>query len=209
MARVKTFDSEAAIDAAMDLFWRKGYADTSVQDLVNELGISRSSLYATFGDKDQLFQQVFSRYTATEAGPRHGLLTRDGSVLDALRELLYGLAQAPEHYPDRRGCLVVNAAMERVPYDPATTALVTAQLGRLEEALYAALRRGQVAGDIDPDRDARTMARFLVSVIQGMRVVGKATADRTTLRDTADVALDAVRAPRSGAEGRHQDSTAR
>ena len=200
MAGVKTFDSDAALDAAMDLFWRRGYADTSVQDLVDELGISRSSLYATFGDKDQLFQQAFGRYCMTEAGPRHELLTRDGSVLNALRELLYGLAHAPEHYPDRRGCLVVNSAMERVPSDPATTALVTAQLGRLEEALYAALRRGQVAGEIDPSRDARTMARFLVSVIQGMRVIGKATADRSTLRDTTDVALDAVQASRPDAE---------
>lgn len=194
MSRIKTFDADATLDLAMDLFWRKGYSETSVQDLVDELGISRSSLYATFGDKDQLFHQSFARYCATEAGPRHELLTRDGSVLDALRELLLGLAMAPERHPDRRGCLVVNAAMERVPDDPATTAAVTAQLGRFEEALYAALRRGQAAGEIDMGRDARALARFLVSVVQGMRVVGKATADRDALRDTAEVALDAVRA---------------
>lgn len=194
MPRVKTFDSDAALDRAMDLFWRQGYEATGVQDIVDELGISRSSLYSTFGGKDQLFQMAFQRYCAQEAGPRHALLTQDGSVLDALRELLLGLADAPRHHPDRRGCLVVNAAMERVPGHAATTVAVTTQLGRLEEALYAAIRRGQAAGEVDPARDARALARFLVSVVQGMRVVGKATADPATLRDTVDVALAAVAA---------------
>lgn len=192
MSRVKTFDPDAVLDAAMDVFWRKGFAETSVHDLVDELGLSRSSLYATFGDKDQLFQKAFARYCSTEAGPRHELLTREGPVLDGLRELLLGLARAPELHPDRRGCLVVNAAMERIPADPATTAAVAAQLGRLEEALHAALRRGQAAGEIDAGRDARALARFLVTVVQGMRVVGKATADRDALHDTVEVALAAV-----------------
>lgn len=192
MSRVKTFDPDAVLDAATDLFWRRGFADTGIQDLVDELGISRSSLYATFGDKDRLFQMALARYCTTEAGPRHELLTRDGSVRDALRQLLLGLAHAPEQHPDRRGCLIVNAAMERVPGDSATTVAITDQLGRLEEALYSTVRRGQASGEIDRARDARALARFLVCVVQGMRVLGKATADREALLDTVDVALEAV-----------------
>lgn len=195
MARIKNFDPDAALDRAMDVFWRRGFDATGVQDLVDELGLSRSSLYATFGDKDQLFQRAFQRYCAREAAPRHELLTREGSVLEALRELLVGLAQAPDRHPDRRGCLVVNAAMERVPHDAATTAAVGAQLGRLEEALYAAVRRGQAGGELDAGRDARSLARFLVTVVQGMLVVGKATADSAALHDTVDVALAAVAGP--------------
>jgi len=194
MPRIKTFDPDALVDRAMDLFWRHGYEATSVQDLVDELRISRSSLYATFGGKDELFQAAFERYCAIEAGPRHELLTRPGSVLDVLGELLIGLAEAPRIHPDRRGCLVVNSAMERVPRDPTTTAAVAAQLGRLEHVLCATIRRGQAGGEIDPDRDALTLARFLVAVVQGMRVVGKATADRAALRDTVAVTLAAIAA---------------
>lgn len=192
MARVKTFDPDATLARALDLFWRRGHAATGVQDLVDELGISRSSLYATFGGKDQLYLAAFERYCAQEAGPRHALLAADGSVLDALRALLTGLAEAPERYPDRRGCLVVNTAMELVPADPDATAAVEAQLERLERALLAAVRRGQAQGEIPPRRDPVALARFLVTVVQGMRVVGKATGDTAALRDTVEVAVAAV-----------------
>jgi len=195
MARLKTFDEETVLDRAMDLFWRQGYEGTGVQDLVDELGISRSSLYATFGGKEQLFLRSFERYCSREAGPRHALLTGPGSPLAGIRALLLGLADAPSEYPDRRGCLVVNSAMERIPGDAGTTAAVTGQLARLEEALHATLRRAQAEGEVDPAADARAQARFLVAIVQGMRVVGKATADRRALLDTVDVAVAALGAP--------------
>lgn len=192
MADVKHFDPDAVLERATDVFWRRGFEATSVQDLVDELGISKSSLYASFGSKDRLYQQALLHYCKAEAGPRHALLTGDGSVLAAVRALLSGIARAPLDHPDRRGCLVVNAAMERVPADPDTTAAVTAQLDRFEDALFAALRRGQETGEIDPEQDARSLARFLVCVVQGMRVVGKATGSAEALLDTVDVSLRAI-----------------
>jgi TetR/AcrR family transcriptional repressor of nem operon len=190
---VKHFDQDAALARAMDLFWRQGYEATSVQDLVCELGVSRSSLYATFGDKDRLFQTALQRYCRAEAGPRHDLLHGDGPVLAAVRELLEGIAAAPAVHPDRRGCLVVNAAMERVPADATTATAVAAQLGRFEEALLGALAHGQARGELDHDQDARALARFLVTVVQGMRVVGKAATDPRMLDDVVEVALGAIR----------------
>jgi TetR/AcrR family transcriptional repressor of nem operon len=193
VADVKHFDPERALERATDLFWRQGYEATSVQDLVDELGVSRSSLYATFGDKDRLFQAALRHYCRTEAGPRHALLHRDGPVLDAVRELLEGIAAAPAAHPDRRGCLVVNAGMERVPADPATAEAVRGQLARFEAALLAALERGRDRGELDPEQDPRALARFLVTVVQGMRVVGKATNDPALLDDVVAVALGAIR----------------
>jgi len=190
---VKHFDQGAALDAAMDLFWRRGYEATTVGDLVAELGISRSSLYATFGDKAALYARALARYCEVEAGPRHALLHGDGPVLDAVRQVLEGIARAPEIHPDRRGCLVVNAAMERVPDDRATADAVAAQLGRFADALTAALRRGQARGELDPGQDPAALAHFLVSVVQGMRVVGKATTSSAALRDTVEVAIAAIR----------------
>lgn len=192
MARTKQFEPDLALDRAMDLFWRQGYEATSVQDLVDHLAVSRSSLYDTFGGKEQLFQQALANYCRREAGPRHELLSGPGSALDALRALLVGLARAPEAHPDRRGCMVVNAAMERIPADARTTAAVGAQLARFEEALYAVVRRGQQAGEVASERDPRSLARFLVTVVQGMRVVEKASADPELLLDAAEVALGAV-----------------
>ena len=193
MPDVKHFDEQEALGRAMDLFWRQGYEATSVQDLTEELGLSRSSLYATFGDKDRLYQAALQHYCRAEAGPRHALLQGDRPVLDAVRELLEGIAAAPSLHPDRRGCLVVNAAMERVPADETTAAAVAAELERLEAALVDALRRGQARGELAGSLDARASARFLVAVVQGMRVVGKAGADPRGLQDVVEVALGALR----------------
>jgi len=189
---VKHFDQHATLARAMDLFWRRGYEATSVQDLVDELGISRSSLYATFGDKDALFQAALEHYCGTEAGPRHELLHGDRPVREAVRELLEGIAAAPDIHPDRRGCLVVNAAMERIPADPVTARAVAAQFERFEDALHDALRRGQERGQLDAAEDPRALARFLVAVVQGMRVVGKAGRDPAHLGDVVEVALRAL-----------------
>lgn len=193
MADVKHFDPETALDRAMVLFWRQGYEATSVHDLVAELGLSRSSLYATFGDKQALFGAALERYRRNEAGPRHAALSGDGPVVDSVRALLEGIAAAPFVHPDRRGCLIVNAAMERIPADPVIARVVAEQLGHFEAALATALRRGQDRGELDTSQDATALARFLVTVVQGMRVVGKAGADPAVLHDVVDVAVGAIR----------------
>lgn len=193
MPPAKTFDEEMALDRAMDLFWRRGYAATSAQDLVDELKISRSSLYGSFGSKPELYLLAIERYCALEAGPRHELLSGPGSAVDAIAELLAGLVTALDEHPDHRGCLVVNAAMERIPADPATGARVALQLGRLENALHDTVRRGMDDGEIDAGRDARGIARFLTTIVQGMRVVGK-VGDRAALTATVDEVVRALRA---------------
>lgn len=197
MADVKHFDPETALDRAMTMFWRQGYEATSIGHLVAELGLSRSSLYATFGDKQALFLAALARYRRLEAGPRHAALTAEAPVLDTLHALLQDIAAAPSVHPDQRGCLIVNAAMERIPADPATAAVVAEQLEHFEAALATALRRGQARGELDDAQDTTALARFLVTLVQGMRVVGKAGADPTVLQDVIDVAMGAIR-PRPG-----------
>lgn len=195
MVRSKEFDVDIAVQRAMELFWERGYEATGVADLVQHLGIARGSLYATFGSKDGLYQLALQRYCETEAGPVIDRLTEPGPVLPVLRAMLLRLAEAPAGDPRRRGCMVVNAAMERIPADSATAERVAAHLRKDEDVLAAALRRGRRSGEIPPGRDARALARFLVATIQGLRVVGKATADPATLRDVVAVALDAVGGP--------------
>lgn len=196
MSDVKHFDAQQALERATDLFWRRGYAATSMADLVAETGVARSSLYATFGDKDALYAAALTHYCATQAAPRHALLDGEGPVLHRVRTLLEGVAAASAAHPDRRGCLVVNAATERVPADPTTAAAVAAQLERFEDALTTSLTRGQAAGEVVSDRPPRALARFLVTFVQGMRVVDKGGRDDpAVLRDALEVALRAISPP--------------
>lgn len=190
--RSKEFDPDVALEAAMQLFWERGYGATGVADLVEHLGIARASLYATFGSKDQLYRQALQRYCQTQAGPVIDALAEPGPVLPRIAAMLHSLAAAPASDLHRRGCLVVNAAMERIPSDWATGDLVAGHLRKDEEALTAALTRAQEQGELDGTWDARALARFLVSTIQGLRVVGKATADVELLDDVVAVALAAL-----------------
>lgn len=191
--RPREFDADLALDEAMALFWERGYEATSVQVLTDRLGIARGSLYAAFGDKQSLYQQALSRYRDVEGARWYDRLATPGPVLPTVRALLLALADEACEGPRRRGCFIVNAIAERVPADADTTRQVAAQLARIEEALYGALRRAQHDGEVPLDRDVRTLARFLTSSIQGLRLVAKATGDRASLHAVVEATMHALR----------------
>jgi|SRR5690606_8665958 len=184
MARTKEFDPDAALQAAMELFWAKGYEATSVADLVEHLGIGRGSLYATFGDKHQLYPAALRRYQETQP-PVVELLSQPGPVLPAVRALVERYAEEAACDTERRGCMLVNAATERLPADRQVARVVEAGWDTLETALTAALIRARAQGELSPDKDPRALARFLLVVLQGIRVVGKGEASASRVRDAA------------------------
>jgi len=184
MARTKEFDPDAALQAAMELFWAKGYEATSVADLVEHLGIGRGSLYATFGDKHQLYLAALRRYQETQS-PVVELLSQPGPVLPAVRALVERYAEEAACDTERRGCMLVNAATERLPADRQVARVVEAGWDTLETALTAALIRARAQGELSPDKDPRALARFLLVVLQGIRVVGKGEASASRVRDAA------------------------
>lgn len=184
MARTKEFDPDAALQAAMELFWAKGYEATSVADLVEHLGIGRGSLYTTFGDKHQLYLAALRRYQETQP-PVVELLSQPGPVLPAVRALVERYAEEAACDTERRGCMLVNAATERLPADRQVARVVEAGWDTLETALTAALIRARAQGELSPDKDPRALARFLLVVLQGIRVVGKGEASASRVRDAA------------------------
>ena len=188
MARTKEFDPDSALRAALHLFWRKGYEATSMQDLVDELGIGRASIYATFGNKHELYLRAVDRYSEEIAGRSGSSLARSGSALAAVRELVESFAEEALNDPDRKGCLITNTAIECLPQDELAAARVDTGLNGLESAIAGALFRAQGQGELGPDKDPRGLARFLVTVLQGIRVIAKRP-DRQRLRDTVDYAL--------------------
>ncbi|MEU7412961.1 TetR family transcriptional regulator [Streptomyces sp. NPDC042638] len=190
MARTKEFDPDTALQSALELFWRRGYEATSVADLVEHLGIGKASLYATFGSKHELYLRALDRYGQA----RNPRLTRElsgpGPVLPAVRGLVRRFAAEATAEPTReRGCLVTNTAVELAPHDRDAARRVEHDWDTLETLLHAALVRARAQGELAPDREPAPLARMLLVLLQGVRVVGKASADPARVRDAAEQAL--------------------
>jgi TetR/AcrR family transcriptional repressor of nem operon len=191
MVRTKQFDRHAALDEAMQVFWERGYHATSIQDLVDRLGVNRQSLYDTFGGKDQLFLAALERYREIQATPVRRLLEREGPALEVLREFLHAFVENLLS-GDFKGCFVANTIAELAGHDPAVTQACAANVRQLEGALSGLLVRAQQAGEIPADSSPLQLGRFLMNTMHGLAVTAKATRDKKVLNDIVEVALAAV-----------------
>jgi TetR/AcrR family transcriptional repressor of nem operon len=207
MARPRAFDRDAALERAMTAFWSKGYEATSIEDLIDRMGIQRGSLYGTFGDKRTLFLAALERYQQVVARDLFEALEAPGSGLAAIRRF-FRLRVASAL--DRRrppGCLMTNSAVELPGRDRGAAARVSGSLARMEGAFRRALERARAAGELAPGRDVRALARFLTASAQGLSVMAKACPDRALLEDVVSVVLAvlepdrAARRKRAGKEG--------
>jgi TetR/AcrR family transcriptional repressor of nem operon len=191
VARTKEFEPLAALDAATELFWRKGYEAASMRELLDAMGIGRGSFYDTFGDKHTLFLSALDRFQDVRTSWVEDVLRGDGldGIEEVFRRSLDGLFQ----FQPPRGCLLANSAVELAPHDPDVAARISEYIGRTEDAFYGALERARDRGEIPSDSDPRALARFLVNTLHGLRVLARAGTDRETLEDTVGVALQALR----------------
>ncbi|MEW2395848.1 TetR/AcrR family transcriptional regulator [Streptomyces sp. NPDC046862] len=190
MARTKEFDPDAALQAALELFWRRGYEATSMADLVEHLGIGRASLYATFGNKHDLYLKALDRYGETQDPALLRELSQPGPALPAVRALVRRFAEeAADETRRLNGCFVTNTAAELAPHDSAAARRVELSWQHVETPLHSALVRAQAQGELPEDRDPRALARMLLVLMQGLRVVGKASPDPARVRDAAEQAL--------------------
>jgi TetR/AcrR family transcriptional repressor of nem operon len=187
MARPRSFDEDAALDAATDRFWRHGYAATSVRDLGTAMGLAAPSLYNAFGDKHALFARCLDRYLESSMRERIVRLER-GQVPRAAIEAFLGEIVA-RSLADRRGCMLVNAALEVAPHDPEVGETVACRLGELEAFFHRMLRAGQRDGSIAAGLPARDAARMLVATVMGLRVLARGRPDPDLLRGAARQAL--------------------
>ncbi|MGY0023881.1 TetR/AcrR family transcriptional regulator [Streptomyces sp. cg35] len=190
MARTKEFDPDAALRAALELFHRRGYEATSMADLVEHLGIGRASIYATFGNKHALYLKALDRYTESTDPRVLAELSVGGPALPAVRALVRRFA-AEATADDQRllGCLVTNTAAELGPHDAEAARRVERSWEHIETVLHSALARARAQGELPADRDPRALARLLLVLMQGIRVVGKASQDTARVRDAAEQAL--------------------
>jgi len=190
MGRRREFDTEAVLDAAVDVFWRRGFEATSIDQLEAATGLRRQSLYGAFGDKERLFLAALRRYHERVGG----------SVRQALRDPdpRRGVAQMFEVIADRMmdpalpgGCFVADSASEGRARSEAIRQLVAGSIGDMETAIHDACLRGQQLGQLSPVRDTRALARFLTGTAQGMAVMARVHQDPNVVREMARLALSA------------------
>ncbi len=191
MARCKAFDPDDALLGAMDVFQAKGFEATSIQDLVDRLGISRQSLYDTFGDKQALWMACLERYR--QAGRKVFAELLEGPL--PLRKALGGLFQQMVDRllsPEGRACLMAHAALERAVDDPATRACVGRNLNQLFGLFETRLRRARADGELGPAQDPAALARYFQNAIHGLQVTARSGASRDDLEGIVRVTLSVL-----------------
>jgi TetR/AcrR family transcriptional repressor of nem operon len=194
--RPRAFDTDQALSQARDVFWKRGYAGTSVQDLVDELDVQRGSLYAAFGDKHSLYLRAVELY-ARENREQLETLLRSGPVLPALRRMLLDpatLTGTPAPREARRGCLVGNTTAELVPGDDAARALAASAFTGFIDVVGAALQRAQATGEVTKSATPQAQAALLLVLFQGAALIARANDQPELLAAGVDAALDALRA---------------
>lgn len=192
MARPREFDTDHAIDRALNIFWSRGYEPTSLDDLCAATGLSRSSLYAAFGSKRDLLLKAIDRYVERRAPDIAGILCQPLPIRAAFAALADRFIDQIVAGPGRRGCFLGNCAAELPRNDRAAMHQVRRGLAGTEAAFHDALVRAKARGELSEPTDVKALARFLTAAFQGLRLVGKVNPDRAALRDIADTMLDCL-----------------
>ncbi len=174
MPKEKLFNEQEVLEKAMHLFWQKGYYNTSMKDLVDHLGISRSSLYNTFkGGKKELYDKALALYRTSNDQGFGEFLAQIEDIKQGLRMIFQKIIEDDANDDDCKGCLVVNTTTELVPEDKTSQAVVTEHKSQMEDIFYQLLQKGVDKGQISKDKDIKTIARLLYTLMSGLRVVGK------------------------------------
>ncbi|WP_372621895.1 TetR/AcrR family transcriptional regulator [Falsiroseomonas sp.] len=196
MARPRTFDEDAVLDAATDRFWRHGYAATSVRDLGAAMGLAAPSLYNAFGDKHALFTRCLDRYLDGGMRERIRRLEATRTARAAIEAFLDEVVA--RSLEDRRGCLLVNSALEVAPHDPEIGTVIAERLGELEGFFLRCIRAAQRDGTANPAHRAHDLARLLLTTVLGLRVLARARPEPAVLRGAARQALALLDPPAKG-----------
>jgi TetR/AcrR family transcriptional repressor of nem operon len=192
MARTKDFDENEVLNKAIDIFWHKGYNGTSMQDLVDGLGISRSSLYDTYGDKHTLFIKALEAYQSAGSAKLCDIANSAGPAKETIKKLLEYIIGELLCDQKQKGCFMVNAEVEVAPHDTEVGKLVCQNDQQVEDVFYRVIKKGQENGAITTRQDARALARFTFNTIKGIRVTAKSTTDKTMFADIVKLALAAL-----------------
>jgi len=189
MGRRRAFDEDDIVEAAMQLFWKKGFERATLDELMEQTNISKSSLYNTFSSKGALLEKVLARYGETWMAGLLEPLSRPEAGRAEIEESFATLAARFSGPLAKQGCLMTNCAIDVAPHDAVAQKLTAALRGSFERILLAAVERGQAQGTISRSEPALSLARALTNALNGMSVLAKLNPRRAALEDIARLSL--------------------
>lgn len=188
MARPREFDERVVMDAAVRCFWAQGYEATSIKDLVARTGITAASLYNAYGDKRALFRAALDHYVDDSIGER---IKRCEAMppLKAIDAFFQEILRRSLNDPEHKGCMLVNSALEIAPHDPEFQEVIGGTLDRIESFFFRCIDTGQTDGTITSGMPAEILARHLLGVLMGVRVLARVRPERALLEGVVAPAL--------------------
>ena len=189
MARLKSFDEDRALDAAVDCFWLRGYKATSVRDLADAMRIGGTSLYNAYGDKRALFSRSLERYAQRSMRERIARLEAGHRPREAIRAFIAEIIDRSLKDPDRKGCLLINSALDVAPHDAEIGKVVGGYLDEIRTFFRHNIEAARKAGQVPRRTDAEALSGHLLGVVTGIRVLARTGANRKLLESVAQPAL--------------------
>ncbi len=191
----KSFDEDAALEKAMQVFWAKGFEPASIADLLERTGLNRGSLYNAYGGKQQLFLRALQKY---DRDNRHSLLAKMEALDDpskAITMFLDDLVAETAADPDHKGCFLINTALEISTHDEHVNGIVTNGLREIEGFFRRCIEVGQARGEMPKELEPEVTAKTLLSLCVAIRVLGRGVFDEAALRKIASEGKRLVGAP--------------
>ncbi|TQN28285.1 TetR family transcriptional regulator [Haloactinospora alba] len=189
--RPREFDRGAALRAAMELFWKRGYEGTSLSALTDAMGITRKSLYAAFDSKEALFREAVELYNSADGGTANGPLDTTATARDAVEGMLRENADAYVDPHTPRGCMVVLAGLNLTEAHETVGEHLAELRRRDHEAVLARLERGVAEGDLPQETDTTALASYYLTVLQGLSIQARDGCTRATAHAVIDCAMAA------------------
>lgn len=195
MARPREFDEEMAVNAAMECFWRRGYKATSLRDLTGAMGLTAPSLYNTFGDKRALFGRALERYLDRTTRDRLLRLERTLPPRVAIETFFEEIIDHSLRDKQRKGCFLVNSALDVAPHDAKCRAMIAAQFAGIEDFFQRCLAAAKTAGTVAKNIKPTEIAKLLLGVLLGIRVLARTNPQRELLEGLLRPALALLGSP--------------
>jgi TetR/AcrR family transcriptional repressor of nem operon len=196
MARLKDFDEERVLDRAVDCFWKHGYGATTVRDLADAMQIGGASLYNAYGDKRALFGRSLERYANRSMRDRIARMEAEHRPKEAIRAFIAEIVDRSLKDPDRKGCLLINSALDVAPHDTEIGKVVAGYLGELRAFFRRNIEAAQRVGQVPRSVDAEEVSGHLLGVLAGVRVLARTGARRKVLESVVRPALALLEHPR-------------
>lgn len=192
MPRTKNFERSEVLEKAKNLFWKQGFHATSMQNLVDHLGINRASLYGEFGGKKQLYEEALTAYRTEGYEYLKSTLSKRKSAKSALKNLFLDAVISDTQDPDRKGCFVVNCTTEYLPKNTEILSDLLEQKSNFESLISETLQRGVDSEELSNSLNVNELASYFYTFFSGLKIISKVNQDRKELEKTVKIGLQVL-----------------